>query len=67
MVVANTPSGHPDVPETANVIYETVEGGRREEDRITSWAKTNVETIEFPPEAFCVEDLDRVMEEMAAW
>ena len=28
----------------------------------------NVETMEFPPEAFCpVEDLDRVMEEMAAW
>ena len=40
MVVANTPSSHPDVPDTANVIYETVEGGRRDEDRITSWAKT---------------------------
>ena len=40
MVVANTPSSHPDVPDAANVIYETVEDGRRDEDRITSWAKT---------------------------
>ena len=40
MVVANTPASNPDVPDTANVIYETVEGGRRDEDRITSWTKT---------------------------
>jgi type VI secretion system secreted protein VgrG len=40
MVVANTPSSHPDVPVTSNVIYETIEGGRRDENRIHSWIKT---------------------------
>ncbi len=40
MVVANTPGSHSDLPVTANVIYETVEGGTRDEDRIHSWTKT---------------------------
>jgi type VI secretion system secreted protein VgrG len=40
MVVANTPSSHPEISDTPEAIYETVEGGRREADRITSWSKT---------------------------
>ena len=42
MVVANTPTSHSDVPVTPDVIYETIEGGRRHEDRIHSWTKTGV-------------------------
>ncbi|HEY5707588.1 MAG TPA: type VI secretion system tip protein TssI/VgrG [Terrimicrobiaceae bacterium] len=39
MVVANTPGSHSDLPVTSNVIYETIEGVRRDEDRIHSWTK----------------------------
>jgi type VI secretion system secreted protein VgrG len=40
MVVANTPGSHSDMPVTSNAIYEAVEGGTRDEDRIYSWIKT---------------------------
>ena len=40
MVVANTPGSHSDLPVKSNVIYEAVEGGTRDEDRIYSWTKT---------------------------
>ena len=40
MVVANTSSSHSDVPVITDVIYETIEGGLRHEDRIHSWTKT---------------------------
>ncbi|HEY1376844.1 MAG TPA: type VI secretion system tip protein TssI/VgrG, partial [Gemmataceae bacterium] len=40
MIVANSPDSHPDVPETSTVIYEGVEGGTRDEDRVRVWAKT---------------------------
>ena len=40
MVVANTPASHSDVPVTPDIIYETIEGGLRHEDRIHSWTKT---------------------------
>lgn len=39
MVVANSPTSHEEVPIASNVIYETVEGGFREESRIHSWIK----------------------------
>ncbi len=40
MVVANTPSSHPDMPVANRIIYEETEGGRREEDRIFHWEKS---------------------------
>jgi type VI secretion system secreted protein VgrG len=40
LVVANTPQSHADVPGPTTLIYETVEGGHREEDRINAWEKT---------------------------
>jgi type VI secretion system secreted protein VgrG len=40
MVVANTPQSHSDVPDgPTQIIYEGVEGGFREEDRIVDWEK----------------------------
>ena len=39
MVVANTPQSHPDLPNTSKIIYEDVQGGKREEDRIYEWEK----------------------------
>jgi len=39
MVVANTPQSHPDLPEKSKIIFEGVEGGVREEDRIHEWTK----------------------------
>ena len=39
MVVANTPQSHADVPDGSKLIYETVDGGNRPEDRIYDWHK----------------------------
>ncbi len=39
MVVANSPMGHPDLPEKSQIIYENILGGTRKEDRIYDWAK----------------------------
>jgi type VI secretion system secreted protein VgrG len=39
MVVANSPTSHPEVPIASTVIYETIEGGTREESRVHSWIK----------------------------
>jgi type VI secretion system secreted protein VgrG len=39
MVVANTPQSHLDMPGDSTVIYEVLEGGAREEDRIHAWEK----------------------------
>ncbi len=39
LVVANMPSSHPDLPIAKKLIYETVTGGGRDEQRITSWEK----------------------------
>ena len=39
MVVANTPQSHSDVPDGSKLIYETVIGGNRPEDRIYDWHK----------------------------
>jgi KaiC/GvpD/RAD55 family RecA-like ATPase len=40
MVVANTPQSHRPLPDAADVIYEEVFGGKRDEDRILAWEKT---------------------------
>jgi len=40
MVIANTPQSHPDLPTDPKLIYEVVEGGTREEERIYQWDKT---------------------------
>ena len=39
MVVANTPSSHPDLPEQSEIEYELSEVGERRADRITDWQK----------------------------
>ncbi len=39
LVLANTPPSHPDLPGGSQVIFEAVEGGEREDERITSWTK----------------------------
>lgn len=39
MVVANTPLSHPDMPGPTKIIYEELEGGTREEQRIYDWQK----------------------------
>ena len=40
MVVANTPQSHSDVPNGAQIIFEELQGGLRDEDRIYDWEKT---------------------------
>jgi type VI secretion system secreted protein VgrG len=40
MILANTPQSHADIPGDASLIYEEVEGGGREELRITNWEKS---------------------------
>ncbi|HEY3064809.1 MAG TPA: type VI secretion system tip protein TssI/VgrG [Methylomirabilota bacterium] len=39
MVVANTPQSHPDLPDKSKIIFEGLEGGVRDEDRIHTWEK----------------------------
>src|SRR5262249_39961936 len=39
MVVADTPQSFPDVPGPTSLIYETLEGGTRTEDRVHRWEK----------------------------
>ncbi len=40
MVVANLPASHSDLPGKANLIFEAVGGGSREEDRVHAWEKS---------------------------
>lgn len=40
MVIANAPQSHPDLPGPSRIIYEVIEGGKRQEDRIYRWDKT---------------------------
>ena len=40
MVVADTPMSHPDVPGATTAIYEVIEGGLRNEDRVQTWEKS---------------------------
>jgi type VI secretion system secreted protein VgrG len=39
MVVANTPGAHAAIPDPKTLIYDEVEGGGRDEGRITGWEK----------------------------
>jgi type VI secretion system secreted protein VgrG len=40
MVLSNTPSGHTTLAPGATLIYEGLDGGDRDEDRIHTWTKT---------------------------
>ena len=39
MIVSDSPSDHPDLPGECKLIYEEVEGGVRDENRIWAWKK----------------------------
>src|SRR5437879_9888662 len=39
MVLANAPASHPNLPEASKLIYETLQGGTRNEDRVYDWDK----------------------------
>lgn len=39
LVLADKPQAHPDMPEQAQVIYDPIKGGKREDDRVTAWQK----------------------------
>ncbi|MBZ5592585.1 MAG: type VI secretion system tip protein VgrG [Acidobacteriia bacterium] len=39
MVVADSPQSHPDLPEGSRIIYDEINGGTREEERIHRWEK----------------------------
>src|SRR5438552_856659 len=39
MVVANTPQSHSDLAAGSKIIYEELEGGTRDEDRVYGWRK----------------------------
>lgn len=40
MVVSNSPQSHADVPVNSSLIYETLDGGNRPEDRVFQWQKS---------------------------
>ena len=42
MVVADSSQSHPDVPGPTTLIYETIEGGTRTEDRVHHWEKSQI-------------------------
>jgi len=39
LVLADTPQSHPDIPGDSKLIFETIEGGERDEERIREWRK----------------------------
>jgi len=39
MILADSPDGHPDLAPVSALIYEDVEGGAREEERVYDWEK----------------------------
>jgi type VI secretion system secreted protein VgrG len=39
MVLANTPQSHPDIPDTSQLIFESIKGGKRDEERVYLWQK----------------------------
>jgi type VI secretion system secreted protein VgrG len=40
LILANTPQSNPDMPEASQLIFEWVLGGKRDEERIFSWEKS---------------------------
>ena len=40
MVLSNSPQSHPDVPINSKLIYETIAGGTRSEERVFQWQKS---------------------------
>jgi type VI secretion system secreted protein VgrG len=39
LVLADTPQSHPDIPGDSKLIFDTIEGGERDEERIQEWRK----------------------------
>src|SRR5436309_8152537 len=39
MVVANAPQAHADLPENSKLLFDSIVGAGRAEDRVTSWTK----------------------------
>lgn len=39
LVLSNTPHSHTDLPIASQLTYETIDGGRRSEDRVYAWEK----------------------------
>lgn len=39
LVLANTPQGHPNVPDPSSLIFDDLAGGKRAEDRVYFWEK----------------------------
>jgi type VI secretion system secreted protein VgrG len=42
MVVADSSQSHPDIPGDSKLIFETMEGGERDEERIRQWRKAQI-------------------------
>jgi type VI secretion system secreted protein VgrG len=40
MVIANSPARHPDMPVSADLLYDDVRGGARTENRVQKWEKS---------------------------
>jgi type VI secretion system secreted protein VgrG len=40
MVLADSPQSHPEIPDPSRLIYEEIEGGTRDEERILHWEKS---------------------------
>ncbi len=40
MVVGNTPQSHPELPDPSTLIYDEIDGGTRDEERILHWEKS---------------------------
>ena len=39
MIIANTPQGHSKIPAPTTLIYDELQGGNRDEGRVTAWRK----------------------------
>jgi type VI secretion system secreted protein VgrG len=42
LVLADTSQSHPDIPGDSKLIFEEIEGGERDEERINQWSKAQV-------------------------
>src|SRR5580692_8355542 len=42
MVLGDSPQSHPDVPGDSKLIFETIEGGERDEERVSQWRKAQI-------------------------
>jgi type VI secretion system secreted protein VgrG len=42
LLIADTSQSHPDIPGDSKLIFETIEGGERDEERISQWRKAQM-------------------------